>query len=151
MGTSQCRIRAGHTRLHGQGWLDGHFTAVREECYNRQIDEKIKRVHTAIFKMDNQQGPTVQHRELCWMLCGSLDGRGVWGRMNTYICVALHCPPGTITALLISYTPMQNKEFKKKLMASISRSLIFWLTLMFSVKYVVPIYFSSSMFHCFLK
>ena len=27
-------------------------------------------VHTAIFKMDN-------HRELCLMFCGSLDGRGV--------------------------------------------------------------------------
>ena len=25
-------------------------------------------VHTAIFKMDNQQGPTVQHMELCSML-----------------------------------------------------------------------------------
>ena len=34
-------------------------------------------------------------------------------QMNTYICVALHCPPGTITALLISYTQMQNTEFKK--------------------------------------
>ena len=33
-----------------------------------------------IFKMDNQPGPTVQHRELCWRLCGSLDGRRVWGR-----------------------------------------------------------------------
>ena len=34
-------------------------------------------VHIAIFKMDNQQGPTVQHRELCSMLCGSLHERGV--------------------------------------------------------------------------
>ena len=34
-------------------------------------------VHTAVFKMDNQQGPTVLHRELCSMLCGSLDGKGV--------------------------------------------------------------------------
>ena len=25
-------------------------------------------VHTAIFKMDNQQGPNVQHRKLCLML-----------------------------------------------------------------------------------
>ena len=33
--------------------------------------------------MDNQQGPTVQHWELYSMLCGSLDGRGVWGRMDT--------------------------------------------------------------------
>ena len=38
--------------------------------------------------MDNQQGPTVQHRKLCCILCGSLDGRGVWGRMDTcmFVC-----------------------------------------------------------------
>ena len=30
--------------------------------------------HTAIFKMDDRQGPTVQHMELCSVLCGSLDG-----------------------------------------------------------------------------
>ena len=34
-------------------------------------------VPVAIFKMDNQQRPTVKHRELCSMLCGSQDGRGV--------------------------------------------------------------------------
>ena len=28
--------------------------------------------------MENQQGPTIWHRELCSMLWGSLDGRGVW-------------------------------------------------------------------------
>ena len=33
--------------------------------------------------MDNQQGPTVEHMELCSMLCSNLDGRGVWGRMDT--------------------------------------------------------------------
>ena len=27
--------------------------------------------HTAILKMDNQRGPSVQHRELCSMLCGT--------------------------------------------------------------------------------
>ena len=65
-------------------------------------------VHTAIFKMDNQQGPTVQHRELCLMFCGSLDGRGVWGRMDTYLCMAesLCCPPETTVRLLISHTPI---------------------------------------------
>ena len=45
-------------------------------------------VHTAVFKMDNQQGHTVQHMELCSMLCGSLDGRGVQVRMDTCICMA---------------------------------------------------------------
>ena len=43
-------------------------------------------VHTAMFKMFNQQGPTVQQRELCSMLSGSLDDRGVWERRDTYIC-----------------------------------------------------------------
>ena len=41
----------------------------------------------------------IMHRNLCSMLCGNLDGRGVWGRMDTCVCVAeiLHCPPETIT------------------------------------------------------
>ena len=54
----------------------------------------------------NQQGPTVEHRELCSVLCGSLDGRAVWGRMDTCICPteSLHCSPETVTTLLISYT-----------------------------------------------
>ena len=43
-------------------------------------------VHTAVFKMDNQQGPIVQYMELCSMWCGSLDGRGVWGEwIHAYV------------------------------------------------------------------
>ena len=59
------------------------------------------RLLLAIFKLHNQQGPTVQHREPCSMLHGSLDGRGVWGRMDTCICVVefLPCCPEIITAL----------------------------------------------------
>ena len=70
-------------------------------------------VHTAVFKMDNQQGPTVYHWELCSVLYGSLDGREVWGRMDTcthraeYIC----CPPETITMLLFQY---KIKSLKKE-------------------------------------
>ena len=39
--------------------------------------------------------------------CSSLDGRGVWGRMDTHICVAefLLCSPETVMTLLISYYP----------------------------------------------
>ena len=57
---------------------------------------------------------TNKHVELCSMLCGSLDGKGVWGRMDTYICMAesLH-PPQTITTLLIGYITIQNKKLKK--------------------------------------
>ena len=47
-------------------------------------------VHTAIFKMDNQQGPTMKNMELGSMLYSSLD----W-----YICIcmaeSLHCSPET--------------------------------------------------------
>ena len=28
------------------------------------------------------------HRELCSMSCGSLDGRGGWGRVETCMCMA---------------------------------------------------------------
>ena len=61
-------------------------------------------VHTAIFKMD-----------ICSNLCGSLDGRGVWRRMDICICVAesLCCLPETITTCLIGYTPISNKKLKK--------------------------------------
>ena len=38
--------------------------------------------HILILKMYNQQGSTVLHMN-CSILCGSLDGRGVWGRMDT--------------------------------------------------------------------
>ena len=66
--------------------------------------------------MDNQQGPTVWHRELCSMLSGSLDRRGAWGRTDTCICMAesLCYPPETITTLLTSYTPILNKKLKKE-------------------------------------
>ena len=54
------------------------------------------------------------------MLCVSLDGKGVWGRMDTCICTAesLHCSSEAITTLLVDYTPKQNvfcvKKLKKK-------------------------------------
>ena len=38
---------------------------------------KTFKVHTAIFKMDNQQGPTISHMELYSMFYASLDGVGV--------------------------------------------------------------------------
>ena len=45
-------------------------------------------VHTTMFKMQNQQEPTVQHKNSCLRSFDSLDGRGVWGRMDTCICMA---------------------------------------------------------------
>ena len=58
-----------------------------ELTYKRERDSQTQRtnlwlsVHTTIFKMNNQQEPTVQPMELCSMLCGSLEGRGVWGEL----------------------------------------------------------------------
>jgi len=65
--------------------------------------------------------------ELCLMLLGSLDGRGVWGRMDTYIC--MWTVPSlfteTITALLIGYTSIQNKKLKKKTTEKIRHVIYF--------------------------
>ena len=36
-----------------------------------------------IFKMDYQQGHTIQHRKFCPMLCGSLGRRGVQGKISS--------------------------------------------------------------------
>ena len=63
-------------------------------------------MHTSVFKMDNQHVSTVEDIELFLMLCGSLDGREVWGRMNTCICIgeALSVHP-KLSQLLLGYTP----------------------------------------------
>ena len=47
------------------------------------------------------------------MLCGSLGVRGALGRIDICIGMAesLCCPPKTITTLLISYAPIENKMF----------------------------------------
>ena len=54
--------------------------------------------------MDNQQGLTTQHMELCSVICGSLDGRGVWGRMDTCVCMteSLCCSYETIKTLFVN-------------------------------------------------
>ena len=47
------------------------------------------------------------------MLCGGLDERRVWGRMDACVCVAesLCCADGAIPTLLINYIPKQNIFF----------------------------------------
>ena len=59
------------------------------------------------------------------MLCGSLDERGVWGRMDTCVCMSesLHCSPGTATTLLINY----NTKQKVFLMQIDFHKYTFWL------------------------
>ena len=84
-------------QTHGHwGWRGGWGLQEGHEC-------------TAVFRVANQWESTGQHRELCSRLCASLDGRGVWGRMDTCLCMAesLHCSPET-TTLLIGYISIQN-------------------------------------------
>ena len=71
-------------------------------------------LHIAIFKMDNQQGPTVQHITLRSRLYSCLDRKGVWGRMAIYVHMAesLHCSSKSITAVFIGYTQIQNEKLK---------------------------------------
>ena len=58
--------------------------------------------------------------ELCSMLCGSVDGRGVCGRMDTciYIAKSLCCSCETITTMLI------DKKIKFKKSQCIDRASI---------------------------
>ena len=56
--------------------------------------------------MNNQQGPTVQHIELCSVFCNNLNGKGIWKRIDTCVCItesSLCCPPETVTTLLTGY------------------------------------------------
>ena len=63
----------------------------------------------------------------CSVLCGSLDGRTVWGRMDSCICIsafAVHLPE-TVTMLLIGYTSIQNKVvFFFRRVCSLSASIV---------------------------
>ena len=54
------------------------------------------------------------------MLCDSLNGKGIWERMDKYIRIAKSflCSPESVTTLLISYIPIQNKFFKKMICLS---------------------------------
>ena len=76
------------------------------------------------LKTDSQQGPAVEHRELFSMLCGSLDGRGAWGRMGPGTCIAepLCCPPEMITTLLIT---------QESVIFLVVSSFFFWMDCIF--------------------
>ena len=63
----------------------------------------------------------MQHVERWSVLCGSLDGRGVWGRMETRLCMAesLRCSPEAITTLLMGYTPTHTHTHKVLLLSKL--------------------------------
>ena len=55
--------------------------------------------------MDNQQEPNIQHRELCSILYNNLNGKRIWKRIDTYICIteSYCCTSETITILSLNY------------------------------------------------
>ena len=83
-----------------QGWEGG---GIWEEGIVRQFEMVMDTL--LYLKWITNKDLTVEHKELCSGLCGSLDGRGVWGRMETCICMAesLPCSPETITTLFVNW------------------------------------------------
>ena len=65
-------------------------------------------VHTVILKMGNQQGLIVERRNSASCYVAAWMGGEFGGRMDPCVCMSgfLFCLPETITALLISYTPI---------------------------------------------
>ena len=80
---------------------------------SQRVGHDWTRTHTAVSKMDNQQGPIVWRMELCPMLYDSLEGRGVWERMDTFKCIAesLCHSPGTINIVNWLYPNIKYKVF----------------------------------------
>ena len=54
---------------------------------------------------------TSEDRECCCMSCGGLDGRSVWGRRDTHICMAgsLHCLLEAITISFVNWLYFNTK------------------------------------------
>ena len=76
------------------------------------------------------------------MLCGSLDGRGIWGRMDTRIGMAesLCSPTETITTLLIIYIPGFKKIKKISLKSVSGQKSGEYLTLSCSWKFMAHVF-----------
>ena len=80
----------------------------REVCGGDRLGVWDWHVHTVIFKIDNQQRPTVYHRELCLIFCNNLNEKIIQKRVDTCICIteSLWCTTETNTELLINYAPI---------------------------------------------
>jgi hypothetical protein len=43
-------------------------------------------IDTTIYKIDNQQGPTTNHRELCLKFCNNRNGKRIYKGTDICIC-----------------------------------------------------------------
>ena len=64
------------------------------------------RSHTTIYKVGNQQGPTIQHRELCSYLV--IISKGRESEKDNYETESLHCIPEMIPQLKIFFIAIKN-------------------------------------------
>ena len=91
---------------------------------------------TTIFKIDNQQGPTVQHREFCSAYYNNLNGKRIWKRIDTpvWITESLCHIPETLITLLFKYTPLLKilKDKKEKMIQSLQLNIFTILTMFFN-------------------
>ena len=60
-------------------WLQG-----KKGWGERELGSLGSHVHSVMFQMNNQQGPSVQHRELCLALYNNLNGKRIRKRISIY-------------------------------------------------------------------
>ena len=87
------------------------------------------------------------------MLCASLDGREVWGRMDTCKCMteSLHCSLETTTTLLIGCTPIQHFLNESKTTGHLGEMVepkAGVETVQTNLEYHMPGSTQRTMFHC---
>lgn len=75
--------------------ISGCLSEIPVENYKLEVWDW--HTHTTIYKLDNQQGPTVQHRGLFSIFCNNLWGKKIWKK--EYMPESLCCTPQTNTTL----------------------------------------------------
>ena len=69
-----------------------------------------QRVHTALFKINDQQGLTVKHRELCSTSCGSWMREQFYKKLCMYMDGKSLCSSSVSAATMsIGYSPIKIK------------------------------------------
>ena len=97
-----------------QGIKVGGWEAASLEHWRRHV-------HMALFKMNDQQGPRVEHGERCLSSCGRLV---LWREAaHIWMAEALYSPGGMSTTMSIGNSPTQNKSGNKLLQLRITSQL----------------------------
>ena len=90
------------------------LTDFRELTYGYQGEERVLEFEADLYillylkRITNKDLLTLQHRELCSIICNNLDGKRILKRIHMCICIirSLCYIPKTIITLLINSTPI---------------------------------------------